>query len=73
MFKYNETVLSDGDYVLGDGAAWFKVMTGLKAFAIRIHKTDEGVCVDIYPDRFEDEESIASCYAYDSDLDEEGE
>ena len=64
-------ILHDDDYVLSDGAAWFTVPAGFgKAFAVRIHKTNEGVCVDIYPDRFEDEESLASCYAFDSDLED---
>ena len=35
--------LIDGDYVLTDGAAWFRV----KNFSIRIQSTDEGVVVDL--------------------------
>jgi len=62
----NKTCLSDGDYTLLDGAAWLKV----GGFAVRIKKDDEGVIVDVYKDGREDEESIVSCYAFDSELEE---
>lgn len=55
-----DTNLTDGDYVLVDGAAWFTV----KNIAVRIHCTDEGVVVDMYPNGHEMHASIASAYAY---------
>ena len=56
-----------GDYVLTDGAAWFKV----KNFSIYIHSTDEGVVVDLYPYLREMEEPVASCWALDSEVESE--
>jgi len=61
-------ILTDGDYTLADGAAWLSVGT----FAIRIHKTDEGVVVDVYKNGREDEDAIASCYAFDADCEKDG-
>ena len=59
--------LIDGDYVLTDGAAWFRV----KNFSIRIQSTDEGVVVDLYPYLQEMEEPVASCWALDSEVEPE--
>jgi hypothetical protein len=59
--------LLDGDYVLTDGAAWFRV----KNFSIRIQSTDEGVVVDLYPYLQVMEEPVASCWAFDSDVESE--
>lgn len=57
--------LSDDDYVLAEGAAWLE--TG--KFAIRIHTTDEGVVVDIYPNGTEKvEAAVASCYAFNDEV-----
>ena len=58
--------LIDADYTLKEGRAWLEV----GPFAIRIAKTDEGVAVDIYPNSREDESSIASCYAFDTEAEE---
>jgi len=58
--------LIDSDYILTEGAGWFEV----KGFAIRINSTDEGVVVDVYKNGKEDEESISSCYAFYSELEE---
>jgi hypothetical protein len=55
--------IKDGDYILKDGSAWLEV----KDFAIRIHATDEGVAIDVYKNK-EEEEAITSCYAFDSEL-----
>jgi hypothetical protein len=60
----SDVKLPDGDYVLADGAAWFKV----KNFSIRIQSTDEGVVVDLYPYLGEMEEPVASCWALDSEV-----
>jgi hypothetical protein len=57
----------DGDHTLTEGAAWFKV----DGFAIRIHRTDEGVVTDIFKDGAELESPIASAYAFSSELEEE--
>lgn len=66
-----ETCLSDGDYTLTAGCAWFKVDTFAgPGFAIRIAKTDDGVAVDIYRDGREDEDALASCYAFDGELED---
>jgi hypothetical protein len=59
----DKTCLSDGDYTLTDGAAWLEV----KGFAVRVLSTCEGVAVDIYRNKHEDEDALASCYAFDSD------
>ena len=61
--------LKDDDYVLTDGAAWFTV----KGFAVRIHSTDEGVVIDVFADGKELESPVASTYAFDHELTEEGE
>ena len=55
--------IPDCDYILAEGAGWFEV----KGFAIRIYRTDEGVAVDIFKS-YSDEDAIASCYAFDSEL-----
>jgi hypothetical protein len=68
----DKTCLSDGDYTLTDGCAWFEVeVFAGKSFAIRIAKTDDGVAVDIYQDGREDEDALASCYALDGDIEED--
>ena len=59
--------LLDGEYVLTDGAAWFRV----KNFSIRIQSTDEGVVVDLYPYLREMEEPVTSCWAFDSAVEPE--
>ena len=65
IMKYNDMPeITDAVYLLAEGAGWFEV----KDFAVRIHSTDEGVAVDIYKNGSEDEDSIASCYAFDSEL-----
>lgn len=56
--------LSDADYTLVDGSAWFS----LGGFSIRIHTTDEGVISDIFADGKEDQEALASTYAFFQDL-----
>jgi hypothetical protein len=62
-FRVNpDTPLTDTDYVLTEGAAWFTV----KGFAIRIHSTDEGVVVDVFKDG-DYTETIASTYAFDNE------
>ena len=43
---------------------------GVKDFSIYIKKTDEGVVVDIYARGYEDCDSLASTYAFDSEADE---
>lgn len=59
-----DSFLTDTDYILTEGAAWFSV----SGFAIRIHTTDEGVAVDIYKDGKENENAIAGSYAFFSEL-----
>jgi hypothetical protein len=56
--------LPDGDYTLTDDRAWFTA--GM--FSVRIKKTSEGVEVDVYPVGKEDDDSIASCCAFASDV-----
>lgn len=60
----SDIVLSDGDYVLGDERAWFSI----KGFAVWIRATGDGVAVEIYQNGNEDDDSMASAYAYDDDL-----
>lgn len=63
---FRDTNLPDGDYTLTEGAAWFTV----KNFSVRVYSTDEGIVVDIYPVGRETEDSVASTYAYDSEVEE---
>lgn len=63
---FNRTVLSDGDYTLSQGKAWIEV----GPYAIRIEKTDEGVVVDVYANGHENDTEIASCYAFDNEIDD---
>ncbi len=58
--------IGDGDYILRDGAAWFTV----GGFSVRLAKTDEGVVCDVYAEGVEDGDPIASCYAFDSEVEE---
>lgn len=53
-----------GDYVLKDGGAWLEV----KGFAVWVRATDEGVVVDIFKNGDELGESLASTYAFDSEV-----
>ena len=55
-----EKNLKDNDYVLVEGAGWFRV----ENLAVRIHKTDEGVVVDIYSNGLEMGGPVASTYAF---------
>jgi len=61
--------LEDNDYNLVDGACWLE----LKGFSIRVNSTDEGVVVDVYEKGKEDQDCIASTYAFDSDLESNNE
>jgi hypothetical protein len=61
-----EKQLKDGDYVLTDGRAWFRIDN----LAICIQKTDEGVVVDLYPHSEEACDPIASTYAYFAEAEE---
>ena len=61
--------LPDGDYTLSEGAAWVDV----KGFTIRIHRTDEGVVVDIFNAKTAltgdfDAALVSSTYAFDHEL-----
>lgn len=60
-----QCVLPDGDYTL-EGSAWFTV----GKFSIRIHTTDKGVAVVMYPCGNEMADSLASCYAFNSEVEE---
>ena len=61
-----EISLPDGDYILSEGAAWLTV----SGFSVRVRTTDKGVVVDLYPVGKEDYESVASTYAFFSELEE---
>ena len=63
----SEVKISDGDYVLMDGAAWL----GVKNFAVRVRATDEGVAVDIYKSGDEMSGAIASTGAFDNEVEDE--
>jgi hypothetical protein len=58
--------IKDGDYVLTEGGAWFTV----GGFSIRLHKTDEGVAVDIYKLGAENDPPLGATWVLDSDLEE---
>jgi hypothetical protein len=55
----------EGDYILTGERCWITV----KKLSICIRTTDEGVVVDIYPFGREDEDAIASTYAFDDEGD----
>ena len=61
--------LVDGDYELGDGAAWFSS----KGFSVRIRTTDDGISVDIYRDGHEADGYLTTCSAFFSELNSEDE
>ena len=56
--------VSNGVYNLVDGVASFNI----GGFVVHINKTDEGVVCDIYDSGMN--EAIASCYAFDSEVNE---
>lgn len=62
--------LEDNDYTLKEGRVWITV----GKLSVHVVTTDEGVVVDIYPVGKEDEEPIASTYAFDreGETEEEG-
>lgn len=59
--------LPDSDFVIAEGGVWLE----LKKFAIRVKETDEGVVVDIYKSGEELQASLATCFALDSDTEED--
>jgi hypothetical protein len=66
-----EVKLADADYVLTDGAGWFDV----DGFAIRIHRTAEGVIADIFDNKLLsdgdiDDSLMATACAFTADLSE---
>ena len=56
--------ISDGDYILADGAAWLE--TG--GFAIRISTTPDGIMAEIYESGKEYNSAISGAYAFNSEL-----
>jgi hypothetical protein len=50
--------LSDGDYVLTEGAAWVEV----QGFAVRVRTTSEGLVLDVYQSGQEASGPIDSLY-----------
>lgn len=59
--------VANGDYVAAlerNESLWLTV--GLAS--LHIKRTDEGVVVDLYAKGAEDEESVASTYAFDAEL-----
>jgi len=50
--------LSDGDYVLSEGAAWLEV----QGFAVRIRATPAGLIVDVYKSGEEMEGALNSLF-----------
>ena len=59
--------LADHDYVLQEGAAWFT----MKTLSVRLHATDEGIVCDIHATDKENDGTIASCYAFFSEVEEQ--
>lgn len=59
--------LKDDDYVLVEGRAWFTIGN----ISVRLTRTDEGVVCDMYPLNNETSDSVASCYAFHSEMEEE--
>lgn len=63
-------IARDTDYVLDCGNVWITV----KHLSVRVHETDEGVVVDIWPlGREEDDDILASCYAFFAEAEAEAE
>ena len=61
--------IDDHDYVLGGDSAWISV----KGFSVLVKKTDEGVVCDVYARDRENDPCIASTYAFDHEIEAEGE
>ena len=59
--------LRDEEYVLIEGGAWFTIGN----ISVRLTNTDEGVVCDMYPLNNETSDSVASCYAFYSEMGEE--
>ena len=57
---------TDAEMASDADSTWISV----KDFSIYIKKTDEGVVVDIYARGYEDCNSIASTYAFDTEAEE---
>ena len=57
---------SPNEYVLrsGEQSVWITV----NDFSVYVHRTDEGIIVDIFPLGREVEGSIAAAYAFDSEV-----
>jgi hypothetical protein len=53
---------------LGEPESLDKVWISFGKFSISIHKTDEGVVVDVFQKGKEDRGDLASCYAFDSEI-----
>jgi len=50
--------LTDGDYVLTEGAAWVEV----QGFAVRLRATPEGLKIDVYKNGHEDGGELGSLF-----------
>ena len=62
---HNRKVLVDNDYVLADSSTWIAVMGNHENRGISIHikRTDQGVCVGLYPLNAEEGNAIGVCRA----------
>ena len=63
-------LISEDELDMGkkDEQVWIRI----KAFSVCVKKTDEGIVADIFTYGHEDEGSIASTYAFDSETEEGG-
>lgn len=69
ILKRDPESSDEHDYVLGGDSAWISV----KGFSVLVKKTDEGVVCDIYARDRENDPCIASTYAFDHEIEADGE
>lgn len=64
-YPYPLTHENDNDYVLDEGAR--SVWITVDNISVYIHRTDEGVVVDLYALGVEDDECLGSTYAFNNE------
>lgn len=64
MESNSVSLTDEKDYIVQDNGVWLTI----KGFSVRVVKTDEGICVDVFEIGKEDQDCIASTYAFDSEV-----
>lgn len=70
VLKRCKRSVNEYDFV-GEPTTLDGVWIGFGKFSIKIHKTDEGVVVDIWGKGQEDGDCLASTYAFDDEAEDE--